>query len=154
MSKKFSPCGTSIVPQHGYFVDKDGSRQFGKIGDVDMRQRIQAAAKGSTLYEMIEKYQKTGDDSFLRAKQSAFEADLTKLPQNLIELYNLKNTCADDFYKFPVDFRALFNHNVDDYFAAIQNKEIDEITKKYFETKDKSITDKVVEPQKGGEVDE
>ncbi len=137
--KVFSPCGKKLESRHGYYVDDKGDRLFGKIEDVDVTRRINAAAQGSTLYEMIEKYQKTGDDSFLFKKAKSFNADLTVMPKNLIELYNMKNTCAEDFKKFPVDYRALFNHNVDEYFKAIQDNTIEEKTKSYFESKGKEI---------------
>ena len=99
---------------------------------------------------MIEKYQKTGDDSFLFAKAQSFDVDLTVMPKSLIELYNLKSTCAQDFYKFPVDYRALFNHNVDDYFKAIQDNSIEEKTKAYFESKGKAIEKPVDTEVKNG----
>ena len=134
----FSPSGERIEKQHGYYAEA-GETKFGVVGDINVCEKINASAKGSTLYEMIEKYQCTGDDSFLFAKAQAFDVDLTTIPKSLIELYNLKSTCAQDFYKFPVDFRALFNHNVDDYFKAIQDKSIEDKMKSYFESKGKPI---------------
>lgn len=135
----FSPSGEKLEVQHGYYVDNDGVTCFGKVGEIDVTQRINASAKGSTLYEMIEKYQKTGDDSFLLTKAKSFNVDLTVMPTNLMELYNLKNTCAEDFKKFPVDYRALFNHDINKYFEAIKNNSIGDITKSYFESKGKIL---------------
>lgn len=141
----FSPSGERIEKQHGYYAEA-GETKFGVVGDINVVEKINASAKGSTLYEMIEKYQRTGDDSFLFAKAQAFDVDLTVAPKSLIELYNLKSTCAQDFYKFPVDFRALFNHNVDDYFKAIQDKTIEDKMKAYFEEKGKSIENPIEKP--------
>ena len=134
----FSPCGEKLEAKHGYIYE-NGVKVFTKVGETDVCQRIRAAGLGSSLYEMIEKYQKTGDDSFLYAKAQAFVADLTAMPKNLIELYNLKSTAAEDFKKFPVDFRALFNHNVDDYFKSIQDNTIEDKMKSYFESKGKTV---------------
>lgn len=134
----FSPSGEKLELKHGYTVE-NGVQVFTETGKVDITDKINASAKGSTLYEMIEKYQKTGDDSFLFAKAQSFDVDLTVMPKSLIDLYNLKSTCAQDFYKFPVDYRALFNHNVDDYFKAIQDKTVEKITKDYFDSKGVTI---------------
>ena len=134
----FSPAGSSLVKKHGYYV-QDGKTIFGEVAEVDISRKINEAGRGCTLYEMIEKYQRTGDDSFLYAKAQAYDTDLTTAPKSLIDLYNLKSTAKDDFYKFPVDFRALFNHNVDDYFASIQDKTIEEKMKNYFVEKGKII---------------
>lgn len=147
----FSPAGNRIEDQHGYYTEA-GERKFGKIGDIDVTEKINASAKGSTLYEMIEKYQRTGDDSFLMTKAQNFDVDLTTAPKSLIELYNLKSTCAEDFKKFPVDYRALFNHNVEDYFKAIQDNSIGEKTKAYFESKGKIIEKPIEKPIEGGDV--
>lgn len=146
----FSPSGKKVDEQHGYYAEK-GVQKFGVIGHINVVEKINASAKGSTLYEMIEKYQRTGDDSFLFAKAQAFDVDLTNMPKSLIELYNVKSTCAQDFYKFPVDFRAMFNHNVDDYFAAISDKTIESKMQEYFAAKGKTI---VKEEEKEVKADE
>ena len=134
----YSPSGSKIITKHGYKIE-NGQQVFGEVGQVNMREKINASLAGSTLYEMIEKYQKTGDDSFLMAKAQSFDVDLTSMPKSLIELYNFKTTCKEDFYKFPVDFRALFYHDVDKYFDSIQDKTIEDKMKKYFEDKGKVI---------------
>ena len=66
--RTYSPAGEKLEPQHGYYVDNDGVTCFGKIGEIDVTQRINASAKGSTLYEMIEKYQRMWYTNF--AKQN------------------------------------------------------------------------------------
>ena len=134
----FSPSGSAVVKQHGYYV-QDGKTLFGEVGEIDLSRKINEAGRGCTLYDMIQKYQKTGDDSFLYAKAQAYDADLTVAPKSLIDLYNLKSTAKEDFYKFPVDFRALFNHDIEQYFDAIQNKTIEEKMTSYFESKGKEI---------------
>lgn len=142
---KFSPCGEKLQVEHGYIFDeKSKTRIFTEVNKINLKEKIQTAGIGSSLYEMIAKYQKTGDDSFLRAKANALSIDITNFPKNLIELYNLKTTCAEDFKQFPVDYRALFNHNIDEYIKAIQDNSINDITKKYFEDKDK-LDDKLKE---------
>lgn len=130
----FSPCGQKFEDKHGYIFE-NGKKEFKVIGKSDIIQRIRSAGLGTTLYEMIEKYQKTGDYSFLSAKSNAFNADLSNMPKNLMELYNLKSTCAEDFKKFPLDFRAIFNHNVDDYFNSIQDDSIKSKIASYLESK-------------------
>ena len=134
----YSPSGSAVVKKHGYYVE-DGKTLFGEVGEVDVSRKINEAGRGCTLYEMIQKYQRTGDDSFLYAKAQAYDADLTTAPKSLIDLYNLKSTAKEDFYKFPVDFRALFNHNIDDYFEAVQDNSIEEKMKNYFAEKGKII---------------
>lgn len=139
-----SPSGSRLEERHGYIVGKDGAIEFTVVEEIDITTKINAAAVGSSLYEMISKYLKTGDDSFLYAKANAFNADLTQLPQNLIELHNIKSTCTEDFKKFPVEYRKLFDFDVNKYFKAIQDNSIKDITDKYFESK--KAEKKEVEP--------
>lgn len=135
----FSPSGQKLEDRHGYIVDSDGVRIFTVTEQVNVSDRINGSLPGSTLYDMINRYLKTGDDSFLMQKAQSFNADLTVMPKNLIELYNIKSTCADDFQKFPVEYRNLFDNDVNKYFKAIQDNTITEITNKYFESKGKDV---------------
>jgi hypothetical protein len=134
-NKNYTPCGDRIEPVYGFKVDKDGKKVFGKIGDTNTYEKIQASVTGSTLYEMIDKYQRTGDDSFLRAKARGIYADVTQLPKSMFEVERAKTIAVDEFKKFPADFRAMFNHNVEDYFSSIMNDTIKSKYDDYFKKK-------------------
>ena len=138
MAKSFSPSGEKFTDIHGYKVDEAGKKIFAVIGQSNNVERINVAGVGCSLYEMIEKFLKTGDTSFLSEKANALNVDLTSMPSNLIDLYMLKTTTVEDFSKFPVDYRALFNHNVDDYISAIKDGSVAEITEKFLSSKNKN----------------
>ena len=96
----FSPSGERFVKKHGYIYE-NGERKFAEVGEVDMQTRIVNAGQGTTLYENIQRYLVTGDDSFLYSKVNALSTDISEMPKSLIELYTLKDKCADDFNHYP-----------------------------------------------------
>ena len=59
----FSPSGERIEKQHGYYAEA-GETKFGVVGDINVCEKINASAKGSTLYEMIENYHHQYTDIF------------------------------------------------------------------------------------------
>lgn len=163
-----------VVPKYGMIMDKETHQlKPGIVGERNIYAQMQANCEGTTIYDMIERYQQNdlSLDSLKElitcatgnSPQVGVYADLTAFPQDQFELEELMISAEQTFYRLPPQVRAEFGNNYHTFAHAVQNgtyealfqSAIDKQKKRFGqepETKEPETTDpgigKVVEVEK------
>lgn len=105
-----SPHGSEVVDEYGLKVNAEGLKELEVVGQTNIYKKIQEAAFGTSVYEVIEAYARSGDISVLE-KQKGVYADVTGTPRTLAELEQFRIDSRNAFYSLPVDVRRMFGDN-------------------------------------------
>lgn len=114
--------GDPMVNDYESVVDKDGSRHLEIVGQHSLYDEIQAFKDSCDLKKIIEKFQLTGDVSLLQQKQG-FYADVTEYPQTMAEMIQLSDYARKIFDSLPVDDKALFNNNIEEFLVSMSSQD-------------------------------
>lgn len=114
-------------------VDKFGAVTYVKTGERNLYEEIQSYKDDCDINFIIARCVKDGTVSLL-ADNGKGAVDVSKLPDNFLDLWNLNQKLTDEFMKLPVEERALFNHSpqlyVDHRVSGIAMDEIEQYHKK------------------------
>lgn len=137
----FSPTGDGTLEVLSLVVDeKTGKESVQVTGHTSLYNKIQEAARGSTLAELINTYQAQGVNnleqiaSLITLHQNAIEGDFTQVPTDLLSLDAFMRKSRQRFNELPVEIRAEFKHDPSEFFAAIQDQTCDKRVRKSIET--------------------
>lgn len=114
-----SPAGEDVVDEYGVVIDEDGLQVLAVVGKKNIYLPIQEAAVGASVYDVLERYENTGDVSLLE-KQKGLYADVTKSPRTLAELEQFRIDSRNAFYSLPTDVRRMFGDNYHVFMANPQ----------------------------------
>lgn len=95
----------------------------------NVQEEIQSHAESVDLKVLIARYE-NGDMSALNQKQPSF-ADIIDVPNSYADVMNMRATTKRYFYDLPVNVRAEFNHDFDQFAAALGTDECNAIFDKY-----------------------
>lgn len=91
-------------------VDKSGAVHFEKTGTRNLYEEIQSYKDDCDINFIIARCVKDGSVSLL-ADNGRASVDVSMLPDNFLDLYNLSEKLKSEFMSLPVEERALFNQS-------------------------------------------
>lgn len=93
-----------------------------QVGQHDIYQMIQSNTEFADLRCIMEKFQRTGDPSLLNRKEG-FYADLTGMPNNLLEAQNKVLKALQMFDNLKPEVRNHFGGTLDGFLKGINTSE-------------------------------
>lgn len=120
----FSDPGNPIKPLYGLEVDKKGVTQLVEKGKYDLYEFIQSHADSVDIHKILERFQ-NGDVDALN-KYQGYYGDITEAPKTFADALNAVIKAKDLFNSLPLDVREKFDHNPEQFIAALG-------TEKYFD---------------------
>lgn len=114
-----SPAGEEVVDEYGVVVDEEGIQVLAVVGKKNIYLPIQEAAVGVAVYDVLERYENTGDVTLLE-QQKGLYTDVTKSPRTLAELEQFRIDSRNAFYSLPPDVRRMFGDNYHVFMANPQ----------------------------------
>ena len=113
-TKEIIPSGDGIETIWEYRVDDYGRKVLTKVGKKDLYQEIQASLEETKIENVLARAM-AGENVF---RPEGIYADLTEMPNNLIEarqaIQNLENT----WNKLPTEIKNKYNNSIEDYINA------------------------------------
>lgn len=138
LAQEFSP----EEPIFRLKFESDGTPCFYKDGVKNVQEEIDEAAKGSTLQDLILRYER-GEVNALYAKEGFF-GDFSNAPCTYGEALNFVQNVKDKFYSLPLELREKFDNNIGIFADAISNLSEEDFAKKYFS---KGVAEDVVKEE-------
>lgn len=103
--------GSEFLPQFIETIDKKGKRILKEIEPKNVYAQIQAESEGAEIYDVIEKYLETGDETLLQKRKAIF-GDFTKVPNNPHEIHNMISEAESQFEQMDREIRNEFENDV------------------------------------------
>lgn len=118
--------GSRMENEYKVVKDDDGDTVLKKVGEYCLYDQIQSYKDSCDLNKIIEKFKITGDPSLLMQKQT-FYADVTEYPKSYAEMLQTYQAAKEFFYSLPVDDRAKFNNDPDQFYSSIGSETFNSI---------------------------
>lgn len=118
--------GCRMENEYKVVKDDDGDTILKKVGEYCLYDQIQSYKDSCDLNKIIEKFKITGDPSLLMQKQT-FYADVTEYPKSYAEMLQTYQAAKEFFYSLPVDDRAKFNNDPDQFYSSIGSETFNSI---------------------------
>lgn len=113
----YSNPGDSIKPLFGLEVDKDGVTQLVQKGKYDLFEFIQSHKDSVDIHKILERFE-NGDVDALN-KYQGYYGDITEAPKTFADALNAVIKAKDLFNSLPLEVRAEFNHNPEEFIASL-----------------------------------
>lgn len=125
-SKRFAvPSGNGVDDTYEKQIDKFGAVSFVKTGSRNLYEEIQAHAEETDINFIVSRCVKNGTLDLL-ADNGKGSVDVSMLPDNFLDLWNLKERLNNEFLKLPPEERELFKNSpilyIDSRFAGSAEK--------------------------------
>lgn len=114
-----TPAGSEFSTNYIEKIDQDGKKQLVEAGKTNIYERIQAAKENSLIKNIIERYQI--DINRPSNIQEGIGVDLTQMPDNFIDYYNMMQELKAQFEQEPSSIRKEFNNSFEEYLAGANN---------------------------------
>lgn len=101
--------GSRLVTNYRPAYDDRGVLHLVETGTHDLYAEIQSYSDSTDLATIINRYF-NGDPLALSRVQGAY-ADLTGMPDNIHQVYNMMDKAAHDFHTLPVEIQAKFGND-------------------------------------------
>lgn len=108
--RSYMPQTDGIEDVYEKRVDKYGAVSYVKTGQRNLYEEIQACKDDCDINFIVARCVKDGSISLL-ADNGKGSVDVSMLPDNFLDLWNLKQSLEDEFKQLPVEERALFNQS-------------------------------------------
>lgn len=109
--------GSQVKTLYGPVFDKQGHMSLEKTGEENLYDYIQSHADSVDIHVILKQYQ-SGDASVLSRVQGAY-GDFTQMPKTFAEALNTMIAAEQYFNSLPVDVRAQFGHNFNQFIASM-----------------------------------
>lgn len=127
------PKSSEIEPEYKEVIDtKNGKTILKKIGETNVYKKIQEAADGVTLKEIINRYGIKPEDSIDAIKEAMENEnvlDYTNISNNLIDNLNKINEAKNIFDNSSKEIKQHYNNNFNEFIAAAQSGELNNYIK-------------------------
>lgn len=121
-SKFVSDVGSPLLDQYQYEVNKKGIKQLVKTDkQKDVYSAIQADYDSTDINKLMAKFA-LGDASAINVREG-FYADVTNMPTNMAEVFNMAENCKQYFEGFPAELKQMFNNSYTEFFSEFNNNE-------------------------------
>lgn len=97
-----------------------------KVGEENVYESIQEAAKGCTLAEILTKY---NNGELLPYTDVGEDVDMTQLPKDIIEQQAIKVNALNAWNKLDPNLKALFNNDMEAFAKASTNDIVNALNK-------------------------
>lgn len=81
-----------------------------KVGEVNIKQKIQEYAKGTTVYEILDRVANGNFD--LLDEHDTINGDISNLPKDVLEAQEMFNNAKEKFDNVAPDIKATFGQDV------------------------------------------
>lgn len=142
-----SPDG--LAPVYEERFDANGSVCLVETGKTDLNAFIQAAKENTLVYNILDRFQR-GDVSVLD-KVRGFFADVTDMPNSLMEAHQLVTRIANGFDSLPSDIKSEFGNDVNGMLKAIDNGKFSEILAKFTKNDHVESSDPLLDDSKNNQ---
>lgn len=112
----YSNVGSRFHDTFSLKIDKDGKKVLSKKGTIDVYQEIQSHADSVDIHKIIDRFN-NGDLSVLD-NGSGYYCDITQMPKTYAEMIQRMQDAEVYFKTLPVEVRAKFNHDVNQFIMA------------------------------------
>lgn len=119
ISNDYTSAGNKFEPIYHRKYNSDGTHKIEVIGETNLVERIRSNAAACDVTNLIKKYALTGDVSFLTKTNGAF-VDVTDVPNNFIDAYNLMEDLKSKFAKLPLSVREEYGSDIGKFLADLQ----------------------------------
>lgn len=113
----YQPAGSPIRTIYGPKFDGNGRMYLVETGKENLYDYIQSHADSVDIHVILKQYQ-NGDVSVLSRVQGAY-GDFTQMPKTFAEALNTLIAAEQYFNGLPVDVRAQFGHNFNQFIASM-----------------------------------
>lgn len=141
--RKPVPSGEGVEDVYEKQVDKFGAVSYVKTGTRNMYEEIQACAEDTDINFIIARCVKEGTLDLL-ADNGKGSVDVSMLPDNFLDLWNLKERLSNEFMKLSAEERSLFNNSpilyIDQRISGVAEKVIADFRAPKKEEPQKEVT--------------
>lgn len=113
----YQPAGSPIKTLYGPVFDKQGHMSLEEIGQENVYDYIQSHADSVDIHVILKQFE-SGDASVLSRVQGAY-GDFTQMPKTFAEALNTMIAAEQYFMSLPVETRAQFGHNFNQFIASM-----------------------------------
>lgn len=117
----YSEPGSMLTYKYGSRLDKHGNRVIEKKMPKNRYAEIQSYADECNINSILTRY--TNGDTTVLSKKAAMFMDITQIPDNLSDLFNLTTSAKDLFASLPSDVKNVFGNNVYNFVSNMGTKE-------------------------------
>lgn len=121
----YSESGSMLTYKYGSRLDKFGNRIIEKKQPINRYAEIQSYADETNINSILTRYV-NGDKTVLSQKAAMF-MDITQIPDNISDLFNLTVAAKDLFASLPTEVKDVFGNNVYNFVSNMGTKEWNEI---------------------------
>lgn len=111
-----SDSGSPVKKLYLAEYDKDGILRLKENGTKNIYSEIQSHKDACLIKNILKRYAE-GDYDALNRAQTAY-LDVSEMPKNMAEMFNLTIKAENDFNSLPVEIRAKFGHNFSNWLAT------------------------------------
>lgn len=112
--------GSPLLPQFIESLDKNGKRYLKKTGNKNIYSKIQEEARGTEIYDIIDKYLQTGDESLLNKRQGIF-GNFINIPKSPMEIHQKIIEAEQQFNQLDRTIREEFENDINVFKQSIIN---------------------------------
>lgn len=109
--------GSQVKTLYGPVFDKQGHMSLEEIGHENIYDYIQSHADSVDIHVILKQFE-AGDPSVLSRVQGAY-GDFTQMPKTFAEALNTMIAAEQYFNSLPVETRAQFGHNFNQFIASM-----------------------------------
>lgn len=113
--------GSRIHTLYSPVFNKDGVMSLTETGTEDLYDYIQSHADSVDIHVILKQFA-AGDVSVLSRVQGAY-GDFTQMPKTFAEALNTMVAAEQYFMSLPVDVRAQFGHNFNQFIASMDQSD-------------------------------
>lgn len=132
-SKYVSPSGTKLLAKYALKVnEKTGYEELVPTGEyTNVYDRIQADYPATDINILMERFA-LGDTEAINIK-NGFYADVTSMPKNYAELFNMYEQAKVFFSELPTDLKEMFDNSYTEFYTEMDSdqKSFNEKIEKY-----------------------
>lgn len=129
-----TPSGSNLLPQYKETINSKGQTVLKKVGDKDIYEIIQASLEETQVYNVLEKYLQTGDETILKRREGIY-GNFINIPTSPIDLQNTIMRAENDFNELDREVREEFNNDIGMFKQSILDGTFNEKMSKYLEKK-------------------
>ena len=132
-ARVIQPATRTTEPEYKETIDtKTGKKVLKKIGEIDVYEKIQTATEGTSLKELINRYNIDPSESAVKLETETGEIlDYTNQPRNLMEALEITNQAKNLFENSSKEIKQKFNNNFTEFLAAANNGKLETALKEF-----------------------
>lgn len=130
--------GTKTLDLYEEKINQKGKRELVKVGTTNVYNKIQSGKDETLIYNIIDRYKKTGDPNVLMRREAIY-GEFLNTPGTPIELQNQLLKAEQSFFTLDKDVRDAFNNDIGEFKASILNGSFNEKFKTFISKKNSTV---------------